>query len=96
MLAVAINVVAFYLGAICLHRYGMAAGIAAFVGVGFPGTVIGSLVEYQLKELVIVRWGGRPVFPHGGVVPVTLLNRGDASAVPYEVPAPGGAGTSKR
>lgn len=60
MMTVAVNAMALYLGAFCLHRFGMVAGVAVFVATGFPGTVACSFVEYQLKEYLLARKEGRP------------------------------------
>ncbi len=96
MLTVAVNAMAFYLGAICLHRLGMVAGIAVFVGTGFPGTVICSFVEHELKEFIIARWGGRPVIPHTEAVPVTIMHRGVSSVTPFGGADRSGSGPAER
>jgi hypothetical protein len=96
MLAVAVNAAAFYLGAICLQRFGMAAGIAVFIGTGFPGTVICSFVEHQLTEFMLTRWGGRPMLLHAEADLIAFLHRSASTTVSYAGPDPSDAGSAEK
>ena len=54
MVALSVNFLAFYLGAICIERSGIFCGVAAFLLTSLIGTVIASGLEKYIGSMTVM------------------------------------------